>query len=168
MQAAGYGDGLDVDYVRGPGANGDNAQSFFQSGFDKIGLQLNPQLRVYPAEFVPTTREGRFQMAWGPWVFAVIHPVNYLQVNFSTDADNRNGYNNPEWDAKFTKMVETADPDELNDLATQLEETLIEDAPYLVVHGYGYIDVVRPEVGGWTPPRFLRDYWGHEYIWLKK
>ena len=168
MQAAGYGDGLDVDYVRGPGAGGDNAQSFFQSGFDKIGLKLNPQLRVYPAEFVPTTREGRFQMAYGPWVFAVIHPVNYLQVNFSTDADNRNGYNNPEWDAKFTKMVETADPDELNDLAAQLEETLIEDAPYLVVHGYGYIDVVRPEVGGWTPPRFLRDYWGHEYIWLKK
>ena len=167
MEAAGYGDGLDVDYVRGPGAGGDNAQSFFQSGFDKIGLKLNPQLRVYPAEFVPTTREGRFQMAHGPWVFAVIHPVNYLGVNRSTDADNRNGYNSPEFDATFDKMVETIDPDELQDLAAQLEEMLIADATYIVSHGYGYIDVVRPEVGGWTPPRFLRDYYSHVFTWLK-
>ena len=167
MVAAGYGDGLEVDYIRPPGASYDNSQSFFQSNFDKIGLKLNPVVLTYPAEFVEATRGRRYEMAYGPWVFAVIHPVNYLGVSHSADADNRNGYNNPEFDAAFDKMVETIDADEILDLAGQLEEMLIADAAYVVVHGYGYIDVVRPEVGGWAPPRFLRDYFSHVRTWLK-
>ena len=167
MDAAGYGDGVEVDYVRPPGASYDNSQSVFQSWFDKIGLKLNPQLLTYPAEFVSATREQRYQIAYGPWVFAVIHPVNYLGVSHSADADNRNGYNNPEYDAAFDKMKQTIDPDEIQDLAASLEEMLIADAAYVVVHGYGYIDVVRPEVGGWAPPQFLRDYYSHVLTWLK-
>ena len=167
MDAAGYKDGLEVDFVRPPGASYDNAQSVFQSGFGKIGLNLNPVLLTYPAEFVAAGREKRYQMAYGPWVFAVIHPVNYLGVNRSDDADNRNGYDNPEFDAKFDMMKETADPAELLELASELEEILIRDVPYVIGHGYGYIDVVRPEVGGWTPPQFLRDFYSQVYTYLK-
>lgn len=135
--------------------------------FDRQQRPINPVVLTYPAEFVEATRGRRYEMAYGPWVFAVIHPVNYLGVSHSADADNRNGYNNPEFDAAFDKMVETIDADEILDLAGQLEEMLIADAAYVVVHGYGYIDVVRPEVGGWTPPRFLRDYFSHVRTWLK-
>jgi peptide/nickel transport system substrate-binding protein len=166
MQQAGLGSGVTVDFVRGDTAAYDTHQTVVQDMVKEIGITLKPVNAKYPAELVPLVVSGKYQTAYAPWVFTLIHPTSFLSANVTGGADNRVGYSNSAYDAAYARLLSSTNETEQDQISAQMEEMLTRDRPWVPGQMFGGYIAAQPSVRGFPGVGFIRDYYDHLYTWL--
>lgn len=168
LDAAGFGDGFEVDYVRREGQDADNFQTLHQSQLRVVGITLKPRVLQYGAELTTAHRELRYTLSHTSLAASILHPTQYTTMYRSSDVDNRTGFSNSQYDELFEKLLVAVDDEEVESLGKELETILCNEVPSLMELGVGYKYLVRPEIGGYRSPSFLRDNMDLRQIWINE
>jgi peptide/nickel transport system substrate-binding protein len=106
---------------------------FMQTSLDQLeGVNIQPE----PGD-QPTLLQKVFALEFGlaSWGFPTLLPdPDLYQGIFSTSSANTTGYKSAEVDAFFTEARSLGDPEDRNDIYTQLFQQLAEDIPFIPFH----------------------------------
>ena len=98
----------------------------------KLGIKVTINLNN-PARFYQKLRKGEVQTFRLSWIGDYPDAENFLQLFYSRNAGgaNRAGYNDPEFDAMFEKILTMPDSPERTALYCKMAEDLVMQAPWI-------------------------------------
>ena len=117
-----------------------------------LGLEVNIQ-QVESATFLLDLKKKKFQAFEVGWQADYPDPQDFLDILFySKSAENSSAYSNPEVDALLEKARVEQDVAARLRMYQQIEQMIVNDAPWLPLwYGRSYI-LVKPYVKGYEPP----------------
>lgn len=133
----------------------------------RIGIRATVRVRDRATEFIPETRAGKFQIAWGGISMSFYDPSLALAPFVRRNPDNVMGYENNRVEDLYKRLSSTADPTLRKRLSDEIQTIVWEDVPAVPAPAVQYILGIRPEVQGWTHPGILRDNFRFEDVWLR-
>jgi oligopeptide transport system substrate-binding protein len=116
---------------------------------ENLGVEVTVR-QLEPEAFLYDLREERDEMFYTGWIADYPHPQDFLDVLFSSGAENNyGGYSNPDFDAMLTTAAAEPDQDLSLELYQQAEQILVDDAVCLPLSfGVNYV-LVKPYVSGY-------------------
>ncbi len=113
-------------------AGGSNAlYQFYTESLAKYGIRLIVDLYDAPT-FFEKRHKREFQIAGWGWGADYPDPQNFFQLFYSKNIHtgyNESGYNNPEYDSYYEKLLVTTDKTERKRIIYRLNEFLLRDLP---------------------------------------
>lgn len=158
LAEAGYEDGLTITAAVPPSGSGMLVpipmNEFIQSQLAEVGIEVELETVEF-STIIDNVLAG--QMVGG--VEAMGESFNYLSEAFwdfwygSESGLNAGGYSNPEVDKLIAQAKTTIDPDERNEVYSQVVAELVEDPPWLVVVSDLNPRALAPNVKGFVQPK---------------
>ena len=142
-------DGSAVSLVMAIGLG--ESDSLFAQALRSNLRQIGIDLQIEPHENTNTTyEEGTFDIALKNLHMAPTgNPQYFFDLCFLPGVSNNNGgYDNPEVTSLIEKLAATADPDERNDIAFEIEQKVLDDMYYLVFANIDFTSVCKDTVTG--------------------
>jgi ABC-type oligopeptide transport system substrate-binding subunit len=128
-----------------------------------LGVELEIEVVEWQT-FLQELREQRFQVFDIAWVADYPDPQNFLDVLFhSGSAENHTAYSNPRIDQLLEEARSESDLDARVAIYQQVEQIIVEDAPWLPLFFDREFLLVKPHVKGFfVAPMaipYLKDIW---------
>jgi oligopeptide transport system substrate-binding protein len=122
---------------------------------DNLGVNVDlPQLQF--GQFLQDLDEGNFQMFSLGWVADYVDPQNFLDIKFhSGSPNNETVYSNPQVDALLEEARTEQDQAKRLQLYQQVEETIVQDAPWIPLYHGKTNALVKPYVKGYFLTPFV-------------
>jgi len=116
---------------------------------ENLGVEVTVR-QLEPETFLYNLQEEKDEMFFIGWIADYPHPQDFLEVLFSSDAENNySGYSNPDFDASLEAAAAETDYEASLALYQQAEQMLVDDAVCLPMSfGMNYI-LVKPYVSGY-------------------
>jgi oligopeptide transport system substrate-binding protein len=114
-----------------------------------LGVEVKVR-QLEPLRFFYHLREEKDEMFDMGWIADYPHPQDFLEILFSTGAENNDGgYSNPDFDALLEAAAAEPDYEQSLALYQQAEQILVDDAACLpLCFGVNYM-LVKPYVSGY-------------------
>ena len=173
MVEAGYPDGRDIetgrplvlnyDFYALPTPERKVEIDWVVRQFAKLNIQLEVRA-TDNNQFQDKIRKGKHQVFWTGWNADYPDAENFLILFYGpnsksvSDGENQSNYQNPEYDALFTKMKSLSDGPQKQALIDQMVAILQKDAPW----SWGYFPYASAAVQHWVynskPAILIRDH----------
>jgi len=155
LAEAGYPEGQGVPEITlYSGAQSKDLLEYLQKQWEAIGIQINIQINPVPThkEMTENIRAPFFR---GSWLADYPDAENYFACfyskNFAPAGPNKTHFSNPEFDALFEAALLENDQAKKWDLFHQMDNLLIEEAPFIVLFYDEALRVIQPNVTGLAP-----------------
>ncbi|HUL54020.1 MAG TPA: peptide ABC transporter substrate-binding protein [Opitutaceae bacterium] len=129
--------------------------------------ELGVEVRLVNEELKSTLdarRTGNFQILRSVWIGDYADPASFLGVWASSSGNNYTGWSSPDYDRLLDQAARTADPAARFAVLQRAEALLLKAAPFIPIHYYTHVFLIRPSVHGWYPT--LLDHHPYKYVWL--
>ena len=83
------------------------------------------------AIFYENIQKGNYEVAAMGWSADYTHPMSFLPLLVTDDANNNSFYSNPEYDAMVEQIKAETDPAKAVELIKQAEDLVMEDYPFI-------------------------------------
>ncbi|MDR2935327.1 MAG: ABC transporter substrate-binding protein [Candidatus Adiutrix sp.] len=154
LKEAGYGNGLTLTLIYSERrATWEQIATLLQSNFAEIGVDLKLEMMANPA-LRDRVANKNYELCLGAWSPDFGDPYMFANLWFDSQyggmPGNRSYYSNPEVDQKLRRAAEAGDADERLKLYTEVQDTVIEEAPYIYLYQLKAIVPMRKEVEGFV------------------
>ncbi len=123
---------------------------FSQQALAEIGIEFTPEPQEY-ATLVDAVTARDFEMCGVLWGGITADPGE-LREQFLTDSSgNFTGYSNPELDALLDQAKEELDMEAAKELYAQIQQIIVDDAPFFFAWYRPFLNVVNKRFTGLTP-----------------
>ncbi len=126
------------------------------SFLDAIGIQMDISVNTWQA-FLDKIRKRQAQMYLMGWVGDYPDIETFMQLFISKNQSpgpNRSNYVNPDVDALYERAVASKNPEEITDCWHRIQQQLLEDCPWLLLHYALDFTLVNQRVRNYTPHNF--------------
>ncbi|MDY7099786.1 MAG: ABC transporter substrate-binding protein [Actinomycetota bacterium] len=166
IEEAGYGDGVDVTFYVTEGGSGmlepGTMAEAIQADLAEVGIDASIETYEWNTflDQVNPGLEGKAAMAEMAWMTNDPGTLPYLTLRTGAFPDeggfNSGYYSNPEVDELIEQAQVATDPDERADLYHQMQQLVVEDAPWVFVASWKQNAAMTNEVSGFElHPSFL-------------
>lgn len=135
-----------------------DCESEFKDVTEAIAQQLNEvgieaSVRVWDGGVLkPLLREGERQAYFGSWGNSTMEPYDLFQPKFSPgERGNYAQYSNPKFDALLAKAAVTTDEAARAQTYRDIQQLIVEDAPWAFGYSSQEIEACRSNVVNWVP-----------------
>lgn len=132
--------------------------------------ELNVTVKLAPisrAEYTKVINTGSFDIGRLTWIGDYVDPNTFLEIFITDGAHNLTGFSNPRYDAIILyEAMAAKTPEERNELYTEAETLLMEDAPIVPIYNATSKHLIHASVQG-VPPNII-DLINFKYISLKE
>ncbi len=129
---------------------------------------LNIDITLYNQEwkvYLDSQRTFNYQISRAGWIGDYVDPNTFLDMFITDGGNNRTGWSNPEYDRLISEAAITQEPAARYELFQQAEAILVEEVPILPIYIYSKVNLISPEVKGWTPN--ILDRHPYKYVYLE-
>lgn len=112
---------------------------------------LGIKSRLYNQEwkvFLDTQRRLDYQLSRSSWIGDFLDPTTFLDIFHSASANNRTGWNDPDYDRLLERIADCESTSERTVLCQQAETLLLEAAPLLPLFHYSSRELVSERIKG--------------------
>jgi ABC-type transport system substrate-binding protein len=158
LEEAGFKPGMKVEFLtynspRGYNPAGPDLATAIQGYLQKIGIEADVR-KVDMGANLATIRSGKYQgMFMVGWTGDNGDPDNFVGELFHSKnipVGNTARYRNPEVDKLLEQAVKESDPQKRLALYSQIQKTILDDAPWIFVNSVLQVRAIRKEVKGYT------------------
>lgn len=140
----------------------------FADQMKRIGLNVKVR-QVEQGVFTQEVGAPKFNFDVQANAFTARHdPDGYVYNGYHSQTPSANGYSNPKLDELLTKARTTIDRNERKTMYRQIQEIMLDDAPFIYIANDNVIEGLQNYVKGYTPSPFSRRDWGLKNAWLEK
>jgi peptide/nickel transport system substrate-binding protein len=123
---------------------------FSQQALKEVGIEFTPEPQEY-ATLVDAVGARDFEMCGVLWGGITADPGE-LYEQFVTDSPgNYTGYSNPEIDDLLSQAKQELDMDKAKELYAQIQQIIVDDAPFFFAWYRPFLNVVHKRFTGLTP-----------------
>lgn len=160
LAEAGYPDGFEMELL--PTVQyGETvrAAQVIQQQLAAIGIEASINAPEW-SEWLELEGSGQYDAYICNWNGLIDADQYYYLQHKSDQVFNFTGYNNPEFDQLVTEARSTSDFDERYDIYEQLNQILVDDAPYIYMYNKLEVRAYSPQVKGFvTRPDQANNFW---------
>jgi len=165
LAAAGYPDGLTVEYATTPDDEAQRLAASLQSDLAEAGVRVQIVTLSWSAYTSGIGNPGFPAFSLASWTAdypdptSIFDPVFHSRSITDRDSVNNTFYRNAELDRLLDLARGEPDRTRRAELYQRVERILFDDAPWLWDYHRPMVEVTQPRVGGYEPhPIWLRDY----------
>jgi peptide/nickel transport system substrate-binding protein len=158
LEEAGVKPGMKVEFLtynspRGYNPAGPDLATAIQGYLQKLGIEADVR-KVDMGANLSTIRSGKYQgMFMVGWTGDNGDPDNFVGELFNSKnipVGNTARYHNPQVDTLLDQAVKESDPQKRLALYSQIQQAVLEDAPWIFVNSVLQVRAIRKEVKGFT------------------
>lgn len=141
-------------------------EAIIASYLDVLGVEVAIQQTDWPTFLSDLSQEENpYQMYEIGWIADYPDPQNFLGIKLHSDSrQNNSGYSNPKVDALLDEAALEQDPDQRRALYQQVEQIVINDAPWIPLYYSLEYWLVKPHVKDFVIPPMIVPKFQYAYI----
>ena len=134
LAEAGYPDGEGFPTLQLSYYSDDTVKKVVEAMAEMLETNLGIEVEITSndwAIFYENVQKGNYEVAAMGWSADYTHPMSFLPLLVTDDANNNSFYSNPEYDAMVEQIKAETDPAKAADLIKQAEDLVMEEYPFI-------------------------------------